>query len=257
MGMMFLVLALAVPTMGQDDAGATPQRAIEPRAEELLKAMSDRLAALERFTFSAEETFDEIPDGEPRMQLSNLRRVALERPNRAVADATGDTMLRAVWYDGKLMTVLNKAHNTYGQIEVPDTIDAALDTVLDEYGIVQPLTDLLYSDVYSVLIEGVTYGRYLGIHQSAGVACHHLAFAQETIEWQLLIDAGEDPLPRKLVMTYVREPGEPQYAATIHKWNLAPELPEGLFSFEAPEGAQEVEFARLVGGDEDAEEGNE
>ena len=76
-----------------------------------------------------------------------------------------------------------------------------------------PLADFLYADPYAVLMEGVTYGRYLGIHQAAGVACHHLAFSQDTIEWQIWIDAGEKPLPRKLVISYVQEPGEPQYSA--------------------------------------------
>ena len=115
-----------------------------------------------------------------------------------------------------------------------------------------PLVDLLYSDPYAVLIEGVTYGRYLGIHQAAGVACHHLAFSQDTIEWQIWIDAGEKPLPRKLVISYVQEPGEPQYSAVIRRWNLESSVPEGLFTFEAPEGAQKVDAQAMTPGEGDA-----
>ena len=74
-----------------------------------------------------------------------------------------------------------------------------------------PLADLLYGDPYAVLTEDVTYSKYLGLHRAAGVLCHHLVFAQPTIEWQIWIDAGEQPLPRQLAITYVREPGEPQY----------------------------------------------
>ena len=40
--------------------------------------------------------------------------------------------------------------------------------------------------------------------------CHHLAFEQATIDWQLWIDAGKDPLPRKLVITYKTEDEVPQ-----------------------------------------------
>ncbi len=90
-------------------------------------------------------------------------------------------------------------------------------------------------------MEGVTYGRYLGLHQAAGVACHHLAFSQPTIEWQIWIDAGDKPLPRKLVISYVQEPGEPQYSAVIRRWNLESKVPEGLFTFEAPEGARRID----------------
>ena len=233
--------------------GASPQEAgvsarprlVEPRADQVLKAMGERLAGLERFAFEAEETFDEIPDGEPRMQLTNVRRVAVERPNRLAADADGDTLNRAAWYDGKTATLLDKAHNTYGQVEVPPTIDAALDQMAERYGIVAPLADLLYSDPYAVLTEGVLYGRYLGLHRAAGVLCHHLAFVQDTIEWQIWIDAGDDPLPRKFVITYVREPGEPQYSAILHKWHLDPAFPQGLFAFQAPPGAERVDFSTL------------
>ena len=216
--------------------------------------MSDRLAALAGFAFEAEETFDEIPDGEPRVALSNLRRVVVERPNHLVADATGDTLTRAFWYDGETATILDKVHNVFARVELPDTIDAALDDMFDRYGVLPPLADLLYADVYAVLTEGVTYGRYLGIHRAAGVPCHHLAFAQETIEWQIWIDAGEDPLPRKFLVTYVTEPGEPQYAATIQKWSLNPELPPELFVFVAPAGSREVEFARFAGQGDGVEE---
>jgi hypothetical protein len=249
-----VVAAMAfVPLAGAQEpapgpSSAPPPRSVEARAEMELKKMGELLAGLPHFALEAEETFDEIPDGELRRQLTNVRRIAVERPNHFAADVTGDTLSRASWYDGRTVTVLDKEHNVYATIEAPGTIDATLDTLQDEYGVVLPLVDLLYSDPYAVLMEGVTYGRYLGIHQAAGVACHHLAFSQATIEWQLWIDAGDTPLPRKLVISYVQEPGEPQYSATIRRWNLESRVPEGLFTFEAPEGAQKIDATAMTGG---------
>jgi len=202
---------------------APPPRSVEPRAEQELKRMGEFLAKLPHFALEAEETFDEI----------------------------GDTLNRAAWYDGKTVTFLDKDNNVYALIEAPGTIDATFDKLEDEYGVVLPLADLLYSDPYAVLMAGVTYGRYLGIHQAAGVDCHHLAFSQDTIEWQIWIDAGEKPLPRKLVISYVQEPGEPQYSATIRRWTLDAKVPEGLFTFEAPEGAQKVDAKDLTGAEAD------
>jgi hypothetical protein len=249
-----VVTALAlVPLAGaqeppSDVPSAPPPRSVEARAEQELEKMGELLAGLPRFALEAEETFDEIPDGQLRRQLTNVRRIALERPNHFAADVTGDTLSRASWYDGRTVTVLDKEHNTYATIEAKATIDATLDELQDEYGVVLPLVDILYSDPYAVLMEGVTYGRYLGIHQAAGVACHHLAFSQATIEWQLWIDAGDTPLPRKLVISYVQEPGEPQYSATMRRWNLESKVPEGLFTFEAPEGAQKIDATAMTGG---------
>jgi hypothetical protein len=224
------------------NASPTPApRAVEARADQELKKMSEFLAKLPKFALEAEESFDEVPDGQPKTQLTNLRRVAIARPNRLAADATGDTLNRASWYDGKTVTVLDKEHNVYATVEGAATIDATLDKLQDEYGIAQPLIDILYADPYAVLTEGITYGRYLGIHQAAGVPCHHLVFSQDTIEWQIWIDASDKPLPRKLVISYVHEPGEPQYSATMRRWNLDPQFPEDLFTFEAPEGAQKID----------------
>lgn len=203
--------------------------------------MGEFLARQPLFAFEAEETFDEIPNGQLRQQLTNIRRAAVERPNHVAADATGDTLNRASWYDGKTVTMLDKERNTYATVEAPATIDKTLDKLEEEYGVVIPLVDFLYSDPYAVLSEGITYGRYLGIHQAAGVACHHLAFSQDTIEWQIWIDAGDQPVPRKIVITYVDEPGEPQYMATFSRWKLEGPVPEGLFNFEAPEGALKIE----------------
>jgi hypothetical protein len=231
------------PAPGPSSAG--PPRSVEARAEQELKRMGDFLSKLPHFALEAEEIFDEIPDGQLRRQLTNVRRIAVERPNHFAADVTGDTLNRASWYDGRTVSVLDKEHNVYATIEAPATIDATLDELQDGYGVVLPLADILHSDPSAVLMAGVTYGRYLGIHQAAGVACHHLAFSQATIEWQLWIDAGDKPLPRKLVISYVQEPGEPQYSATIRRWTLDAPVPEGLFTFEAPEGAQKIDAKNL------------
>lgn len=246
------VFVLALPALaaaqapgGPSPAPTPPPRRVEARADQELQKMSEFLAKVQRFALEAEETFDEIPDGQPKMELTNLRRIAVERPNRVAADATGDTLNRASWYDGRTVTVLDKEHNVYVTIEAAATIDATFDKLEDEYGVVLPLGDILSSDPYAVLMEGVTYGRYLGIHQAAGVPCHHLVFSQDTIEWQIWIDAGEEPLPRKLVINYVQEPGEPQYSATIRRWNLDPKFPEELFTFEAPEGAQKIDVKAM------------
>lgn len=257
-------IALAVPALallvartvnagtGQSPSAAPPP-GVEARADQELRRMGEFLANLPRFALEAEETFDELEVGEPRRQLTNIRRVAVVRPNRLAADASGDTLNRAAWYDGAKLSILDKDHDTYATLDAPATIDATLDMVGEQYGVVLPLADLVSGDPYAVLIGGVTYGRYLGLHQAGGVPCHHLAFAQETIEWQIWIDAGEQPLPRKFAISYVLEDGEPQYTATIRRWSLDPTFPDGLFTFEAPEGAQKVDpvvMAAPLTGDE-------
>ena len=219
----------------------SPHRGIQPRADELLRQTCALLAATPRFAFEAEETFDEVFERAPRLQLTNVRRVLVEKPGRLAAEAAGDTLYRAAWFDGRRLSVLNREENVYTTLDQPPTLDAALDQLASKYGVEVPLSDFVYSDPYAVLSEGALYGEYLGIHQAAGVDCHHLAFTQASIDWQMWIDAGEKPLPRKLVISYREEPGVPQYFAVIRKWDLEPVIPEGAFRFEPPKGAKRVE----------------
>ena len=114
----------------------------------------------------------------------------MRRPDRLVGDASGDAINRSFWYDGQTFSALDREQNVWASGEVPPTVDAALDWVFDQTGTVIPLADFLYADVYERLMGKVQRGVYLGIHEAAGVPCHHLSFEQATIDWQFWIDAG-------------------------------------------------------------------
>jgi hypothetical protein len=223
------------------DADQPLTRLVEPRVDELVRKMSDLLTSSKAFALEAEEVYDEVPDDLPRIQLTSRRHVALRRPDRLVGTAAGDAINRSVWYDGKTLTALDDAQNVYVKMDVPPTVDGAMDTALERTGMVIPLADFLYSDVYDRLMGSVHRGVYLGVHDVAGIPCHHLSFQQETIDWQLWIDAGPQPLPRKLVIAYKDEDDVPQHQVTIKKWNLAAELPEEMFQFQPPPGSRKVE----------------
>ena len=170
----------------------------------------------------------------------------MRRPDRLAGDASGDARNGSFWFDGKTFSAIDREQNVWAAGLVPPTIDGALDWVFDQTGTVVPLADFVYSDGYDRLMGDVQRGVYLGIHDVAGVPCHHLSFEQATIDWQLWIDAGADPLPRKLVITYKTEDEVPQYSVTIRKWNLAAQLPDGLFRFSPPAGAKRVDVPALA-----------
>jgi hypothetical protein len=220
-------------------------RLVDPRAVEIMRKMSERLARADGFALQAEELYDEVPDHSPRRQLANLRHVALRRPGRLVGDVSGDAHNRSFWYDGASFSAFDKEQNVWASGSVPPTVDAALDWVFEQTGTVIPLADFLYADPYSRMMESVQRGAYLGVHEAAGVPCHHLSFEQATIDWQIWIDAGADAVPRKLVIAYKTEDEVPQYSVTIRKWNLQPRLPDALFTFTPPEGAARVDIPAL------------
>jgi len=66
---------------------------------------------------------------------------------------------------------------------------------------------------------------YIEPSQIAGVPCDHLALRGDQVDLQLWVAQGNQPLPRRLVLTYTREDGRPQFWAQFGEWNLAPEVP--------------------------------
>ncbi len=72
--------------------------------------------------------------------------------------------------------------------------------------------------------------------------CHHLAFRQKAVDWQIWIDAGDEPVPRKLVITFKQQAEQPQYTALIHRWDVNPKLGDEMFQFQPPAGVRKVDF---------------
>ena len=182
-----------------------------------------------------------MEDGQ-RIQYSNSRSVVVRRPNRIVAEAYGDLVNRAFWYDSRRFTLLDREFNTFLQVSAPDSIDALLDDIEERLEVVIPLGEMLSEDVYQALTPQIRQATYLGLHQVRGIECHHLLFSQDHLDWQLWVEASSTPVPRKLVIVYKLEPGIPQYAAVISEWDFTIETPDELFQFTPPEGAQQIDM---------------
>ena len=126
-----------------------------------------------------------------------VTRVALRRPERLRVEYDGDERRTSVVFDGQTFTIYDAAANVYTVADVPPNIDDALDTVFERYGFSVPISDFFYADPYGVLIENAQSGFVVGQHPVDGVSCLHLAFSQEGIDWQIWIEDGPHPVPRK------------------------------------------------------------
>jgi thiol-disulfide isomerase/thioredoxin len=112
---------------------------------------------------------------------------------------------------------------------------------------------LFADDPYQVLMEGVTALAYLGRESLDGAECNRLEFTEEEADWQLWIQAGEQPLPRKVVADLSRgydgmwfeaagaESVKMELTIRFDDWLVNADLPEEQFVFVPPEEAEEVE----------------
>jgi hypothetical protein len=215
---------------------------VEPKALETVRRMGGLLTGLKQFSFEAEETNEQIlPDTGQKVQVTDLRRVVVARPARLAGSVKGDTSDRQFFYDGAQFAMLDRDKNVYATFPVSGPIENVLDELHRRHQVSVPLADLFFPNPEQVLLEQVDTGRWLGLHTVEERKCHHLAFTQRNIDWQLWVDAGEKPWPRKLVITYRRQPGEPQYIAVLRDWDTRPDVREAVFRFTPPRGAVKVE----------------
>jgi len=222
-----------------------PTVKIEPRADELLKKMSQHIAAMQKMTFHVEAARELVTEDGLKIQFHNSSDVAMQRPDKLRAEFKLGEAEAMFLYDGKNYTVHRKGGTYFAQAPAPATVDEALDVAREKLEIDAPTADLLFTDPYKVLTEAVQDGAYLGTDNIDGTACHHLIFRQDNVDWQIWVQDGDKPVPCKLVITSKKMKGEPQFEARFSKWDGAPTLTADTFVFKPPEGSIQVSFMEV------------
>lgn len=229
-----------------ESAVAAPEPAVGARADRLLRDMGDYLKAAKEFSVHAEVLYDDILASGQKIQLAAADDIMVRRPDRFYIQYRTDVGRKRAWYDGKTFTLLDEAHGTYATEQTPPGIDATLDHLIEQLGFTPPLSDLLYSDPYAVLKQYAAFGFYVGLSEVEGVPCHHLAFVGKNVDWQIWIDDGKLPLPRKVVITYKTLSGAPQFMAVLSDWDFATRLPDSLFSAALPPRVEQIGFLKAA-----------
>lgn len=243
------VVAAVAPAWAADPAPAAKKERppiIDPRAERVLRSMSDFLREAKQFSLHADLSYDEVLPSGQKIQLSASQDAAMRRPDRVYAEYDGDEGSKRLWYDGKQITLYDAGASVYATEAMPPQIDGALDALSQKQGFQPPLSDLLYSDPYARLMKRAVFGLYLGEHVVDGVRTHHLAFVEPNLDWQIWVEDGTQIVPRKLVITYKRLPSQPQFEARLSQWDLDSRLADATFAPWIPSGALKIDFLNLM-----------
>jgi hypothetical protein len=222
---------------------ARPPTAIEPEASAAIERMLRYLRSLNAFTVQAETTIDQLMIGGSKIQSAATVDITVRRPDRMRMNIAGDSQDQQIFYDGTRFTLLDIKPRVYATAPAPESLDATLDMTLREYGMELPLAELLYGGTQRSMLQDVLEGIVVRTARIDGVECQQLAFHQEDVDWQIWIESGDKPLPRKLVITTLGERAQPQYTAVM-RWNLAPDTGEALFTFDPPANAARIVFVK-------------
>ena len=109
-----------------------PQTAEEKirRGDELLRKMSDTLAASQGLSFTVAESHERMMRNGQKQPYSLKREVVVRRPDRLWSHTTGsDNRDIKVTYDGSDITVVGAGQKVYATVKGAPTLDQTLDLI--------------------------------------------------------------------------------------------------------------------------------
>ena len=208
--------------------------------EQVLKSSLDRISNAKNIRVRAVVMSDEVVATGQKLQRSSDGVIKVRRPNGFRVDTVADRYRRTIQYDGKTLAVYDPDRKFYATYNAPATIDATVADVKEKLGLDLPLSQLFAQNAYDQM-KVQRAATYVGLHRVQGVACHHLAFAQDNVDWQIWIGES-DQLPRKIVIDFKTRPGRPQYVAILSDWNLDAPMTASEFTFVPPAGSEKIDW---------------
>lgn len=219
-------------------------------AVQILKSMSDYVAGQKNVALTYDSDVEVITSEVEKIQFTSSGRILLSRPDKVRAGRTGGYADVEIVFDGKTVSALGKNINAYTQFEAAGSIDQLITKLRGMNLIVAPGADLLGSRIFDDLIADVIVAKHIGRGVIDGVECEHLAFRSMDIDWQLWVEVGDRPIPRKYVITSKGVGGAPQYTLRIKEWKTDGPAGADAFVFTPPQGANKVALDALTNIDE-------
>jgi hypothetical protein len=220
---------------------------IEDGAVEALKEMSAFLMSANTLGITSQGTMDAVTGDGQRIQLDGITRYKVRRPG-LVVDYISDIKSRRFIYDGKTFTVYSPMLGFYASVPAPGTNRELLDTIYDKFGIALPLEELFRwgEGNSSERIQALRSAYEVGTATIDGVATDHYAFREDDVDWEIWIQQGDQPLPRKLVMVDRLDPAKPTFTARL-SWQVNPTFTDADFTFVPDANAKRIQLATYTG----------
>ena len=216
---------------------------VEPRAMELLKAMSAKLAAAKTMSFTATVGYEYPSKLGPPIVYTTRYDVTMQRPDKLRIIMPGDGPASEFYYDGKAMIAYAPAENLAAVADAPPTIDEALKVAYRTAGIFYPFTDLLVADPYAPLAADAKLAFYIGPSGIVGgTNTDMLAWADDDVFLQIWLGA-DDKLPRRVRAQYRADPLRLRHELEITNWQLDPAVSPDTFASAKAQSAGRMSFA--------------
>jgi len=238
----FAVMIICCVAVGVVRAEA-PEKVSQKEARAILLRMAEFMARTGSFSVAVRDSYDVYQKSGEKIEFSEMRKITVARPDRLridVEESSGERQI--LLFDGKELTLVTPSSNVYARTPQTGSIDDAVNYFIADLGMKVPFSVLLQTRAAKELNQKTETINYVEKTAIFGTPAHHLAGRTATIDYQIWIADGDQPLPQRLVLTYRKEKGQPQFRAQFSDWELAGKAAASLFEFTPPEGMHKIAF---------------
>jgi hypothetical protein len=225
------------------------QPGLEPRAIDIIKQASARLAAARSMAFTAVVSYESPSRLGLPLVYSTRSEVTMQRPDKLKVVTTGDGPPSEFYYDGKVMMAFAPAENLVAIADAPPTIDAALQVAYDTGAIYFPFDDVIVADPYKDIADGLKIAFYVGqSNVVGGTTTDIVAYVTGDVFVEAWIGT-QDKLPRRLYAIYLNDRARLRHVLELSNWQLDMAVPADTFASARATSAAHIAFARPDAGD--------
>jgi hypothetical protein len=237
-GLLALGFLLVVPP-----AGAKRDEDPDERATSRLDAMAKLLSKAKRLRTTADCAWDTTQSTGEKIEFGETRTITIRRPDRMRVEVVHrDGSRRGLLFDGAQVAVFDLDRKVYATSPSSGTSDEALEHLTADLQVRMPLRELVSADLPKTLAPFRESVRWVARETIAGAPADHVSLRGEGVDVQLWIASEGDPWPRRMVITYRSEEGQPQFRAQFTEWSLSPDVPDDLFALAAAERGEKIPF---------------
>jgi hypothetical protein len=219
------------------------QMTLEPKAIDIIKASSSRLAAARTMSFTAVVSYESPSRLGTPLVYTTRSEVTLQRPDKLRVITPGDGPASEFYYDGKKMTAFAPSENLVAVAEAPPTIDAALKVAFDSAAIYFPFSNVMIADPYKAISDGLIVAFYIGQScEVGGTTTDMVAYANNNVFLQAWIGV-EDKLPRRVRAVYRTDLARLRHQMDLSNWQLDLAVPADAFASKSAGSANPIPFA--------------
>lgn len=237
------------PAAGATATGASPAQS----AEQVLRAAADFYKGLKGFEARTTLLLNAV--GAPNQNAPIETTLIAARPNLLAIRPSGAIPSHEVVCDGTKFYVSIPALQRYLESPAPpsfrELILSPTFQLVSPNGMANFGLQLMTDDPYATLMENVQSSAYAGTASIDGKQCDHLTFKQQQFDWDLWIDAGEQPLLRQTSVDLSKSLGPlaaqlgrggPVKLNELYRdWKIDPTSTPTTFAFVPPQGATKVD----------------